>query len=119
MDKIFINGLKVSCIIGILPDERVHEQSLIMDVCMEHSLKQAGEKGDLNLSINYARVASFCLDFAKERKAFLLEELAEELCSKILQEFNPSSVTLRLSKPKAVKEALGVGIEITRCNRGR
>ena len=45
MDKIFINGLKVSCIIGILPDERVHEQPLIMDVCMEHSLKQAGEKG--------------------------------------------------------------------------
>ena len=71
MDKIFINGLKVSCIIGILPDERVREQPLIMDVVMEHSLKQAGEKGDLNLSINYAMVASFCMNFAKERKAFL------------------------------------------------
>ena len=47
--------------------------------------------------------------------AFLLEELAEELCAEILQKFNPSSVTLRLSKPEAVKEALGVGIEITRC----
>ena len=115
MDKIFINGLKVSCIIGILPDERVHEQPLIMDVVMEHSLKQAGEKGDLNLSINYSMVASFCMNFAKERKAFLLEELAEELCAEILQKFNPSSVTLRLSKPEAVKEALGVGIEITRC----
>ena len=115
MDKIFIKGLKASCIIGILPQEREHEQPLIMDVCMEHSLHEAGVTGDLNSSINYAKVAAFCLDFAKERKAFLLEELAEELCAKILQEFNPSSVTLRLSKPEAVKEALGVGIEITRC----
>ena len=61
----------------------------------------------------------FVLILQRSEKHFLLEELAEELCSKILQEFNPSSVTLRLSKPKAVKEALGVGIEITRCNRGR
>lgn len=115
MDKIFINGLKVSCIIGILPEERIREQTLLMDVTMEHSLAQAGKKGDLSLSINYAEVAYFCMNFAKKRQAFLLEELAEELCAEVLQKFGASLVTLRLVKPEAVKEASGVGIEITRC----
>lgn len=117
MDTIFINALKVNCIIGILPNERVQEQELIVDIKMEHSLKEAVESGDLSLSINYAQVATFVEDFIKERKALLLETLAHELCALILKNFKPKQVTLRLTKTQAVAHTAGVGIEITRTLR--
>lgn len=38
MDKIFIRGLKVRCIVGILPREREEEQELVLDIVMSHPL---------------------------------------------------------------------------------
>ena len=114
MDKIFIQGLRVDCIIGIMPEERIKEQPLYMDITLEHSLKESASSGDIAYTINYAAVALRCSAYAKERKAMLLEELAQELSDLILKEFSSASVTIRLTKPQAVKEAAGVGIEITR-----
>ncbi|MGN0909280.1 MAG: dihydroneopterin aldolase [Succinivibrio sp.] len=46
---------------------------------------------------------------------WILEELGEELCSKILSKFGASYVAMRLTKPQAVRGATGgVGIEIAR-----
>mgnify|MGYP000031497549 CR=1 FL=1 len=117
MDKIFIEGLKVECIIGILPYEREHTQTLIIDISLEHDLTLAGIKHDLSLSIDYAALASRVEAYVIERKAELLEELGVELCDLILKEFKPQKVTLKLNKPQAVKAATGAGIEVSKTLR--
>ncbi len=114
-DRIFINGLTLSCIIGILPYEREHPQLLIIDISMGCDTAEAARTGDVNKTINYAAVAEYVENYCKERKAGLLEELGNELCARILEKFGPSYVTMRLTKPEAVHGATGgVGIEITR-----
>ncbi len=84
MDKILIQGLKIDAIIGILPHEREFEQPLILDITLQHPLQKCATTGDLNLSINYAQVCAQVTAFVKERKAQLIETLAEDICRFIL-----------------------------------
>lgn len=113
-DYIFINNLKVDCIIGILPHERENIQPLQISIELECDLKKAGYSGNLEDSINYADLANRVKDYTVQRKARLVEELGVELCDLILQEFKPKKVCITLNKPLAVDNCDGVGIKITK-----
>ena len=114
MDKIFFFFLRVDCIIGILESERVKTQPLLVSMELEKDLKECAKTGDLDKSINYAALSERVKSYIIQRKALLLEELAEELCKLILKEFKPESVTIRLNKPEAVADAMATGVQITR-----
>ena len=114
MDKIFVNDLRIECIVGILPAEREHTQPLLVSIELEASLEEAGRTGSLEKSIDYALLSERVKSYVVDRKAGLLEELAVELCDLIEKEFKPVSVKIRLNKPEAVAFAQGVGIEIFR-----
>ncbi|MBU3827454.1 MAG: dihydroneopterin aldolase [Candidatus Anaerobiospirillum merdipullorum] len=111
--QIFIHGLKVNCIIGIYPHERVNAQELIIDVSLQcPTLEQAGRQGDLSLSLDYAAIAQDISNFVVKRQARLLEELAVELADLILARYPAAlAVTLRLTKTQAVPHTVGTGIE--------
>ena len=104
----------VNAIIGILPHERQYAQPLRLDITLEHSITECAQSGNLQASIDYAAVCTRVSSFVQERKAELIETLAEDICHLILQEFKPSSVTLRIVKTQAVLNTQGVGVEITR-----
>ena len=114
MDQIVIEGLKVNAIIGIYPHERQFEQPLVLDIIMEHDLHPCATSGDLNLSINYAQVASDVSALVRELKCELLETLAEQVCKFILHQFQPRAVTLKIVKTHAVLNTSGVGVQIRR-----
>lgn len=114
MDKIFVKDLRVDCIIGILESEKVKTQPLLVSMELEKDLKECAKTGDLDKSINYAALSERVKSYIIQRKALLLEELAEELCKLILKEFKPESVTIRLNKPEAVADAMATGVQITR-----
>ncbi len=114
MDKIFVKGLKVVCIIGILDFERTIPQPLIVDIMLEKDLKECGVTGCLEKSINYAALSERVKSYIIDRKARLLEELGVELCDLILEEFKPEKVTITLNKPQAVADTAGVGVEISK-----
>lgn len=113
MAGVFVRGLEVECVVGILPEERTVPQSLVVDLELELDLTRAGREGDLSLSVDYAALAGRVRSYARARRAGLLEELGYELCTLILKEFSPRRVTVRLTKPRALEGAAGAGIEIT------
>ncbi len=114
MDKILIQGLQIDAIIGIYPHEREFEQPLVLDITLEHPLQECALTGDLTKSINYAEVCAVVTDFVHEKKAQLIETLAEDICRFLLEKYQPHSVTLRIVKTHAVLRTQGVGVEITR-----
>lgn len=118
MDKVFVRGLKTDCIIGILPEERVKPQRLVVDLELKIPLWEAGVSADLDKSVDYAKLSQRVKDYVQKRRANLLEELAVELCELINKEFHVSGVTVRLAKPQAVAYADAAGIEISRTYNG-
>ena len=54
MDKIFVDNLKLECIVGILPFEREKTQPLFVSLELETPLEEAGRTGALEKSIDYA-----------------------------------------------------------------
>ncbi|MDY6323265.1 MAG: dihydroneopterin aldolase [Succinivibrio sp.] len=114
MDRVFLRDLKIRCIIGILPQERVKAQDLLVNCSLECDLRECAALGSLKDSIDYFALAQFVKDYTQQRRAELLETLGEELCTEILKRFKAQSVTLRLEKPQAVPGAAGAGIELER-----
>ncbi len=110
MDKIFINGLEVVCIVGILPEERVTPQKLIIDVSADCDLKVAGHSGDLRDSVDYAALAELIRNHVVRRRARLLEELGVELLQLILKCDQVMAAEIRITKPAAIPGAAGAGV---------
>ena len=115
MDKIFIKGLNVETIIGICEWEKKVPQVLVVDIEMACDIKKAAKSESLDDSIDYADVAINVEQFIQADKALLLEPLAERVAEFILRQYSAvKGVRLRLSKPQAVVNAEGVGVEIVR-----
>lgn len=115
VDKIFLRDLRVDCIIGILPFERVKEQPLIVNLTLSVDLEPCATHNDLTLSVDYAKLAKDVTCFIKNEKEELLEVLAQKICSLIFKEYSAvTEVLVNLAKPEAIDNCSLAGIEIIR-----
>ncbi len=114
MDTIYIHGLEVQTIIGLYDWERIKKQSLIFDIDILSDLSYAINHDALSHSIDYAEVANKVEKISDEHSFLLIEPLAEEIAQMILNDFNAQSVTIKVNKPQAIKNARSTGIIIRR-----
>lgn len=114
--KIFIHGLKVSCIIGTLPRERKKKQTVLIDLEFPAPVKKAARSDDLTKALNYQKIARRASKFVAQSRFYLVETLAERLAAVLLKGFPVKKITLRISKPGAIRNAKNVGVEICRKN---
>ena len=116
MDKIFIEGLEVFSLIGVYDWERVASQRLMVDVTLYTDLSKAGQSDNVNDTLNYAEVAN-CIELAAKTSEFeLIEALASAMINAIFAQFSVAKITLKLSKPDILTNAVNVAVELTREN---
>jgi dihydroneopterin aldolase len=115
-DAIRVEGLEVSCVVGVNPDERDREQPLLVSVELGLGLEQAGRSADLADSCNYARVADEIVALLQFRRYRLLEGAAEELAAMLLGVHRRVEVVrVQLDKPEPLRgRARSVGVSIAR-----
>jgi dihydroneopterin aldolase len=114
MDKIFIEGLEVFSLIGVYDWERVATQRLLVDVTLYTDLSKAAESDNVNDTLNYADVAN-CIELAAKTSEFaLIEALANEMMNAIFAQFPVAKISLKLSKPDILTNAVNVAVEFTR-----
>lgn len=116
-DKIFIQSLEVKCIIGIFDWERKTPQKVLIDLDFPANIRRAAQHDRIEDTVDYKRIAKRILAYVSESRFQLIETLAEKLSELLLTEFRLRSVTLRVSKPGAVRGSKNVGVEITRSHR--
>jgi len=115
LDRILVQGLTFDAIIGILPHERETEQPLVVDLVLEvDSVTPAAAAEHIDTTVDYAAVSRRVIEIAREGRFQLVETLAETACAELLAAFPVRRVTFRVTKPDALAEAAGVGVEITR-----
>jgi FolB domain-containing protein len=114
MDTITISRLKVRCIIGCNPDERVKEQDLFITVEMQTDTIKAGSSDNLDDTVNYSAVAKAVAAIAINGQFKLIEALAHNIAEHCLKDKRINSVTVTIEKPAAIKMADAATIRIIR-----
>ena len=106
MNTISIVDLEITCIIGILPDERVKEQILLIDIHLDVDFGDSNIADDINETIDYTKIAEMATQLAITKKYNLIESFCYDLNNLFLDTFKiiqQSKITVK--KPNAIPKA--------------
>jgi dihydroneopterin aldolase len=98
MDKIRIIDLEVRYHIGVTEEERARAQRLLISLEIEHDFKNAIAADNLADTIDYYAVSQRVLGFGDRCHWQLIETLAADLASMVLEEFRVRAVTVEVKK---------------------
>lgn len=113
-DKILIKDLLVRGIIGINDWERNEKQDIVLNITIFDSLSISGKTDDINDTVNYRTLTKAVISYVENSKHFLVEALATNLARMIIFDLKVSRVIIRVEKPRALRYANSVGVEIDR-----
>ena len=106
MNTISIVDLEITCIIGILPDERVKEQILLLDIYLDVDFGDSNIADDINETIDYTKIAEMATQLGISKKYKLIESFCYDLNNLFLDTFKiiqQSKITVK--KPNAIPKA--------------
>ena len=106
MNTISIVDLKITCIIGILPNERVKEQTLLLDISLDVDIGDSTFADDINETIDYTKIAEMATQLAITKKYKLIESFCRDLNNLFLDTFKVIQKTrITVKKPNALPKA--------------
>ncbi len=116
-DYIFIEGLEVDTVIGVLDWEREIKQRLVIDLRLNvTSVAKAAKTDDIRHTLDYAAISKRVVEYAQASSYQLIETMAERLAVLLLREFSLAKVKIKVSKPGAVPASKNVAVEIKRAD---
>lgn len=114
MDCVVIDGLAISCIIGVHAWERACRQRLTVSLEITTNTHPAAESDDLSQTVDYVAVTDLCAKTAREGRFQLIETLAARIADGVLNLPAVDAVQVTIRKPGAVSAADAVGVRLTR-----
>jgi len=114
MDRMYIRDIRVRCIIGTKPEERVNRQDLLLNIELVCDLRPAGRSDRLEDTVNYSHLADTLVQTAEKSSFFLVERLAEEAARICLMSPGVQEVNVTIDKPKALDRARSAAVCIHR-----
>lgn len=115
-DHVYINGLRVMVLIGVLPHEREAPQPIQIDVDVEVDLSRAGQSDDLHDTVNYGAMCDAIAALARESSDLLLERLAQRVadCALGFDGVEVAHVMITKLNPPIDEELTSTAVRITR-----
>jgi FolB domain-containing protein len=118
MDKIIIKNILAYGILGILPEERINRQPILINLTLDikqEFLNQASLSDSIEDAVDYSKICDLMVKHIETASDQLIEKLIVDLTRLIFREFSPiEKIKIKLEKPTALKFAETVGIEIER-----
>ena len=119
MDRVIIKDLLARGIIGVNDWEREKPQDILINIVAFTDTRGAASSDDLNASVNYRTLAHKVREHAERAERFTVEALANDLAALCLEDPAVAGVMIRVEKPRAVRFAGSVGVEIERFRDGQ
>lgn len=113
-DRIFIEALETRCLIGIFDWERKVKQKILIDLEFPADAAKASRRDRIEDTINYKAMAKLLLKEIPKTRFKLVESLAEFIAQLCIKHFHLPEITVRISKPGAIRNSQNVGVVITR-----
>ena len=114
LDRIYIQDLKLSCIIGINEDERLNQQDININIIIYADLAKACKSDNIEDTVDYKKLKKSIVSMIKDSSYYLIERLADHVAEICLENPLVQKVTVRIDKPFALTHARTVSVEITR-----
>ncbi len=113
MDTITLCDLEVFYQVGVTEEERARPQRLLLTVVMAVDFTTAQASDNLADTIDYAAITDRLLQFGQSCHWALIETLAGDIATMILDEYAPASVTVEVKK-FSLPQARHVSVSLTR-----
>lgn len=84
MDRVFLKGIKVSGIHGVLESEKEKPQPFEVDISVFGRSIAVSNSDDLGDSVDYSKVGNIVVDAVANTSFNLIESLAQEIAARIL-----------------------------------
>ena len=106
MNTISIVDLEIICIIGILPKERIKEQTLLLDINLDVNIGDSHFEDEIEETIDYTIIAEMATKLAVTKKYNLIESFCRDLNNLFLETFKVIHKTkISVKKPNAISVA--------------
>ena len=109
---VFIKNFIIEEIIGIHKHEKIKKQKIIFNITLEINQNSIPNEKDIKSIVDYEKITNKLESLTKSKKYNFLESLAEDSFKEIFDDKRINSVTIKIEKPEAIKNAGSVGIEI-------
>lgn len=116
-DQIELRGLRLTAVVGLLPEERERAQPLELDLDVEVDLTAAGMSDDLADSVDYGAICDTVATTVATARPLLLERLVAVVAEAVLRvdpRIDGVTVQLRKLRPPVPHDLATSGVRVHR-----
>ena len=110
-----LRDLRIECIVGIYPHERVQAQAVFLDVELDYDFAAPAGSDAIADAVDYDLVASSVTELLQATRFQLIETMAEETAALLLARLQVvTAVRVEVRKPAAVPAAASSFVRVER-----
>ena len=109
---VFIKDFTIEEIIGIHEHEKIKKQKIKFNIVLDVNQSFTPDEKDIKSIVDYEKITNKLEKLTKIKKYNFLESLAEDSFKEIFEDKRINSVTVKIEKPEAIKNAESVGIKV-------
>ena len=109
---VFIKDFIIEEIIGIHQHEKIRKQKIKFNIVLDVNQNSLPNEKDIKSIVDYEKITNKLENLSKSKKYNFLESLAEDSFKEIFEDKRINSVTIKIEKPEAIKNAKSVGVEV-------
>ena len=109
---VFIKDFIIEEIIGIHKHEKIKKQKIKFNIVLNVNQSSIPDEKDINSIVDYEKITNKLENLTKVKKYNFLESLAEDSFKEIFSDKRINSITIKIEKPEAIKNAASVGVEV-------
>ena len=109
---VFIKDFIIEEIIGIHEHEKIKKQKIKFNIILDINQNSIPDEKDIKSIVDYEKITNKLENLTKGKKYNFLESLAEDSFKEIFEDKRINSVTIKIEKPEAIKNAESVGVEV-------
>ena len=109
---VFIKDFIIDEIIGFYKHEKIKKQKIKFNIVLDINQNSIPNERDIKSIVDYEKITNKLKNLTKSKKYNFLESLAEDSFKEIFEDKRIDSVTIKIEKPEAIKNAESVGVEV-------
>ena len=109
---VFIKDFVINEIIGIHKHEKIKKQKIKFNIVLDIDQSSFPNEKNIKSIVDYEKITNELEKLTKSKKYNFLESLVEDSFEKIFEDKRINSVTIKIEKPEAIKNAKSVGVEV-------